>query len=316
MDKIKIDEIELLKKKQAQLNKSKQQKQKKHSRFRDRLKNLAKSPEEIKKWEKETKQVVAPVPMPVPGQTLNLFSKCDDDDSAAMPNTIARSALFAPIARGRRAYVKDEIIASRKDVKIIFSGLQLDIGDADVFMQAVRLADQKKLGTEFQILPYQFLSELGRGGKAKPGKKDLIWLKKAFKRLKNGNITIETNRFEVMLSLIDEYVFDKDTGNHYLRFNPKILALFRKEQYALIDWEKRKKIEVNLSKWLQTYVASNKKGKQKISVEKLKTWCGKEGMRIDKFKTVLKKALKELEKLKIIKDSNINKKDIVTYIRL
>jgi len=304
--------IEDLKLKQAELKKRKGAGKPRQSgpKFKFKAPFTFKSKAEIEAWERENKQAVA-----APVQQLDLFSKCDDD-SAAMPNTIARSALFAPIARGRRKYIDNEVIASRKDVKITFSGVQLDMGDADVFMQAIRLADQKKLGTEFQILPYGFLSELGRCGKTKPGKGNLVWLQKSFMRLRKGLLIVETKKCIFTPSLILDYTYDKTTGAHYLKLDPRIVALFRKEQYALIDWEKRKKIEVNFSKWLQTYIASNKKGTQRVSIEKLKTWCGKEGMRLDKFKTSLKKALEELEKLKIIKNFNINEKNIITYIRL
>ncbi|MCP3942910.1 MAG: hypothetical protein GY710_15680 [Desulfobacteraceae bacterium] len=237
---------------------------------------------------------------------------------AAMPNTIARSALFAPIARGRRKYHDEVMIASRSDVSIGYSGKQLDMGDSDVFMHAIKLAADHDLGEEFQILPYGFLLALGRGGKRKPGATNKKWLRASFKRLKKGVLTIETGSQEKELSLIDEYTYNKKDGTHYLKISPKILFLFRKQQYGLIDWDKRKAIKkrINLAKWLQTYIASNTKGEQRIGVEKLKRWCGQKDRRTDHFTTALKEALKELERVEIISSGKISKTGILTYTRL
>uniref|UniRef100_UPI0039F7093F plasmid replication initiator TrfA n=1 Tax=Sulfuriferula sp. GW6 TaxID=3345112 RepID=UPI0039F7093F len=62
------------------------------------------------------------------------------DWERAMPTSISRSALFAPIGRGRRKRHVDAVIDSRKDVLLTWTGEQLDMGDADVFMQALDLA--------------------------------------------------------------------------------------------------------------------------------------------------------------------------------
>ncbi len=315
--------MEMLKKKQAEkqaeLKKLRtKSRNPKKSTFRNRLKNInVKTTEEIEAWERNNKAVAPASVKPI---QLDLFGHCDDD-SAAMPNAIARSALFSPIARGRRRFIDNELIASRKDVKITFTGIQLDMGDADVFMQAIRLAAEQgflDLDTEFQILPYGFLKELGRCCKTKPGKGNLLWLQKSFMRLRKGLLIIETNECIFTPSLILDYTYNKTTGTHHLKLDSRIISLFYNEQYGLIDWDKRKNIkkEISLAKWLQTYIASNAKGQQIISIKKIKKWCGKENRQSSKFRNSLKKALKELEKLKIIKNSNIDKKGIVKYIRL
>jgi hypothetical protein len=261
---------------------------------------------EVQAWEEQN----APVQKPV---QLDLFP--DYEEVGAMPNTIARSALFSPVCRGRRGYVKEEIVASRKDATITFSGLRLDMGDSDVFMQSIRLAAEYDLGVEFQIQPYGFLSAIGRGGKRKPGKTDLEWLQRSLRRLKAGILTVETDKYLVDLSLIDEYAYDKETGVHQIRINPKIVSLFRREQYGLIDWQKRKEIGVDLGKWLQTYVASNT-GPQKIHIEKIREWSGQKDRRLDKFRKTLIKAFERLDELQIVTGFNLDDRGYISYERV
>jgi hypothetical protein len=293
-------------------NSTKSEKQKDFGSAKRRAANAAK----LKKLANDYKPPVekeksAPVQAPV---QLNLFEDYETE-VAAMPNTIARSALFSPISRGRRKYIDNGFIASRHDVKITYSGLQLDMGDSDVFMQAIRLAAKYKLGIEFQILPYSFLRELGRGGKRQPGKGDLLWLQKSLTRLRKSVLTVETEKLICHPSMVLDYTHDKETGVHHLKLDPRIMSLFRQEQYGLIDWEKRKELNIDLAKWLQTFVTSNKKGPQKISMDKIKKWSGQESQRIDHFKKTLKKAFKELEDLKIIKDFELTDKGQITYYR-
>ncbi len=300
-------ELEILKKKQAELDRRKKEtvgnvkpkvKIKKPIQFRTN--------EEIEQWKKDHAPVQAPV-------QLDLFPEFANE-MAAMPNTIARSALFAPVCRGRRKYINNGLIVSRHDVKITFLGQQLDMADSDVFLHAIRLASQHNLGTEFQILPYSFLNKLGRKGTGENNKK---WLQRSLGRIKGGNLTIETKRYRVMLSLIDDYTYDKDLETHHLRINPKILSLFAREQYGLIDWDDRKAITMDLGKWLQTYIASNEQKKaHKISISKLKKWSGQEHRRLDHYITTLKKALQQLEDLKMIKDVSVSDKGVLTYTRV
>jgi len=61
-----------------------------------------------------------------------LFLPGLEDFMRAMPNHIARSSLFAPVARGRKRIHKDTVLVSRADAVIKFWGEQLDESQADV----------------------------------------------------------------------------------------------------------------------------------------------------------------------------------------
>jgi hypothetical protein len=104
----------------------------------------------------------------------------------------------------------------------------------------------------------------------------------------------------VILHLIDEYDHDKVRDKYYVRVNKKVAELFNRERYSLFDWGKRKQISLGLTKWMQTFIRSNK-GPQRIGIDKIQEWCGKKTRQKSKFKADLKEAFNELEKLGLIK---------------
>jgi len=56
------------------------------------------------------------------GVVVEFPSRWSEEDRA-IPNAIARSALFAPIRRGRRPLYDETLIASRADVEIAIPGI-------------------------------------------------------------------------------------------------------------------------------------------------------------------------------------------------
>ena len=91
-----------------------------------------------------------------------LFLPGMDEFMRAMPNHIARSSLFAPVARGRRRLHDGTLLQSRGDAEIRFSGKQLDEAQADVWMQAMKVAQCQPLGEAVTINRAEFLREIGR----------------------------------------------------------------------------------------------------------------------------------------------------------
>jgi len=80
----------------------------------------------------------------------------------AMPNHIARSSLFAPVAPGRKRMHDRTILVSRSDAVIKFMGKQLDEAQADVWMQAMYEAAKYPLGELVIINRANFLKAIGR----------------------------------------------------------------------------------------------------------------------------------------------------------
>lgn len=238
---------------------------------------------------------------PLPDQKqLPLWS----DLERAIPNHLARSSLFAPISRGARKTHDRSEIASREDVKILFTGKQLDMADCDVFMQALYEGHRAALGERVVINRSQFLDSIGRN----KGRSDYKWLQESFRRLFLGAIEIESKKYAIGgspkssgLHLLDAFDFDPESESYYLKFDPRILALFHNREYALIDWEKRKQLakRVDMAKWLQNYLASHEPGRHRISLKLLKEWMDYASP-LNKFREAVMEALAELERLGIV----------------
>ena len=118
----------------------------------DTLKWLAERTQEAQK-EKDQQAAKAPVQMFLPGL---------EEAMRAMPNHIARSSLFAPVARGRKKYHDETPIVTRADVIMTYTGTQLDEAQSDVWMQLVFLARNTPLGEPVEINRASFLTAIGR----------------------------------------------------------------------------------------------------------------------------------------------------------
>ena len=141
------------------------------------------------------------------------------DSERTIPNIITRSALFGVIKRGPRQYKEMELIASRDDVEIYYTGKTLDQADCTVWMQA--LAFSTVLGRDILVNRFLFLKLLGKT----TGKKDYLWLNNSLHRLMTGVVTIKTSNGELELHLIDTWGRFKDEEHpkeyYLLKHKPK-----------------------------------------------------------------------------------------------
>ena len=135
----------------------------------------------------------------------------------AIPNHIARSSLFAPIARGRRKFHDKEALVSRADVKIYFTGKQLDEADCDVWMQLLHIANQYPLGEPVPINRAEALRSIGRN----TGNNDYLWLHESIRRLHLASIEIGYFCPKVRIGLIQVSLclkcFEKAIMRHGIR---------------------------------------------------------------------------------------------------
>ncbi|WP_449106812.1 plasmid replication initiator TrfA [Pseudomonas mohnii] len=232
----------------------------------------------------------------------------------AIPNHLARSSLFSPCGV-RRQHDRTEV-ASRQDVKIMYTGEQLDMADSDVFMQALTEARGTPLGEKIFINRGNFLRSMGRS----TGTSDYVWLHESFRRLFIGTIEIEAKRFKIGdpstpsgkipkssgLHLLSGFDYDDEQEAYFLSFDARIIGLFYNKEFALVDWQKRLEIRKrrDMAKWLQNYVASHEKGVHRIGLKYLKEWMTYTSPP-NKFKAALGEALGELQRVEIIQEARI-----------
>ncbi len=225
----------------------------------------------------------------------------------AMPNHIARSSLFAPVARGRKRMHKDTVLVSRADAEIRFWGEQLDEAQADVWLQAMHEASKQPLGTPVVITRAAFLKAIGRT----TGKNDYEWLNRSMESLAFAMLVIEVKKPDGQhklaigrtraLHLIEGFDYDDGAEAYTLRIDPRWHGLYGNREFALIDWDKRLQIGrgQDMAKALQRLVATSDETIQRYALDWLKSKLGYSG-RMRDFQDALERAMRELERLEII----------------
>jgi len=235
-----------------------------------------------------------------------------DEFMRAMPNHIARSSLFAPVARGRRKMHDGSILQSRGDAEIRFSGKQLDEAQADVWMQAMKEAQRQPLGTPVVINRAQFLRETGR---AESGQ-NYQWLHRTMQDLAFAMLVIEVTKADGKpklsigktraLHLIAGFDYDEASDEYTLTIDPRWHAMYSNKEFSLIDWVKRREFGRNqdMAKTLQRLVATSASQVQRYSLDWLKAKM-EYSSPLRKFREALVSACKELERLEIIANHKV-----------
>lgn len=237
---------------------------------------------------------------------VQMFLPGMDEFMRAMPNHIARSSLFAPVARGRKKIHKDMVLVSRGDALIKFWGEQLDEEQADVWMQAMHEAIKVPLGEPVIIERAEFLRSIGRATSGQNYK----WLHRTMESLAFAMLVIEVTRSGTpklaigktrAIHMIEGFDYDDEAEAYTLRVDPRWRAMYGNREFALIDWDKRLKFgpRQDMAKALQRLVATSADPVQRYGLDWLKDKLEYAG-RLRDFKDALEKAMRELERLEII----------------
>lgn len=250
-----------------------------------------------------------------------------DDLMRAMPNHLARSSLFAPVARGRKKVHADSVLDSRGDALIRFKGEQLDEAQADVWMQGMFQAIQVPLGQPVVIQRAEFLRSIGRS----PSGQNYQWLQRTMEALAFAMLVIEvqTKDGKPKLSIgrnraihmFDGFDYDSETEAYILLVDPRWREMYGNKEFALIDWEKRLQFGQgqDMAKALQRLVATSSDQVQRYALDWLKKKLAYESP-MRKFREALLSAMHELERLEIIADGSIEKstkgKEQATWTKL
>jgi hypothetical protein len=240
-------------------------------------------------------------------QSTKFFLPGLDDSMRAMPNHIARSSLFAPIARGRKKLLKDAVLISRSDALITYSGEQLDEAQSDVWLHAMHKAIQHgPLGEAVTLRRAEFLRAIGRD----TGAWQYKWLHRTLKDLSFGMLVIEAtiagrSKLQIghtrALHLLQGFDYDDQQETYTYRIDPRWQELFGNKEFILIDWEKRLQFGQgqDMAKALQRLVATSADIEQRYSLEWLKDKL-QYSSPTRKFRKALISALEELKRLGIV----------------
>jgi hypothetical protein len=241
-----------------------------------------------------------------------LFLPGMEEFMRAMPNHIARSSLFAPVAMGHKKIHKDAVLVTRGDATIKFWGEQLDEAQADVWMHAMHEAIKVPLGMPVTIERAAFLRAIGRH----TGNEQYKWLHRTMQALTLAMLMIEVKTKEGRqklaigstdaLHMIEGFRYDNEAGSYVLRIDPRWRDMYGNGEFALIDWAKRLQFGQgqNMAKALQRLVATSNEQVQRYAIDWLKRKL-EYSSPVRKFKESLTSALHELERLEVVAGSRI-----------
>lgn len=237
-----------------------------------------------------------------------LFLPGLDDWLRAMPNSIARSSLFAPIARGKPIHHEQVVLVSRSDAVITYTGYQLDEAKADAWMQLMYEARCVPLGRPVTINRAAFLRAIGRQGCGR----DYTWLKGTMLAFMTATITIEvkksdgSRKYQIgggmrAFHMLESFEYDAESESYSFIIDPRWKGAFGGNEYALIDWKKRRHIAQNhdMAKALQRLVATSSDQVQRFALDWLKEKL-RYGSPMRKFRSALKNAMEELDRVEVI----------------
>lgn len=242
---------------------------------------------------------------------IQLFLPGLEDVLRAMPNHIARSSLFAPVARGRKKLHDGTLIVSRADSDIRFSGRQLDEAQADVWMQCMHEATKHTLGEPIKINRAAFLRAIGRNTSGENYRwlhrtmQDLAFAMLVIEVRKDGKPKLRIGRTRA-LHMIEGFDYHDDTETYTLHIDPRWKAMYAGREFALIDWDKRLQFGTgqDMAKALQRLVAASADSPQRYRLDWLKAKLEYSG-RVRDFRAALTKATGELQRLEIITRAKI-----------
>ncbi|MGB6096554.1 MAG: plasmid replication initiator TrfA [Comamonas thiooxydans] len=259
-------------------------------------------------WLKQrTEEVQAKVEKKVASRPAELFLRGMSEFKRAMPNQIARSSLFAPIARGHRKQLIETLLVTRSDAVMSYSGEQLDEADADITLQLFFEAKNQPLGLPVAVNRAALLRALGRQANVS----QYQWLMRRMKALTEATLIAEakrsdgTRKYSVgktdAFHIVQNFGYDSATKTYSFTLDSRWIVLFGNDEYALLDWEKRKQIGrgQDMAKSLQLLVATSSDPIQRYLLEWLKEKMQYRG-RMRDFKKALARACRELERLNII----------------
>src|SRR5690606_2037405 len=167
------------------------------------------------------RQASTPTPFMLPG--IN-------ETARAIPNYIARSAIFAPVRRGWRALHDDSVFLEGSNILLKGSGKQLSEDHADIWMHAMYLQTTALLGEAPVINRADFLRGMGRptGGSA------YEWLHEGMKDLARFTLCIEARRKDGsikysygnhpstrVIAMIGGFDYHEPTGSYPLYADPR-----------------------------------------------------------------------------------------------
>ena len=237
-------------------------------------------------------------------------------NSSASPKMILRSPLFSAIGRGRRKGLTDLTIFKDDNIRISYTGVQLDQADHDIQLCAVKMLSIYQNTENVQMIKSNkgkieysrvfvddkmFQKEVR--GRVAGG--TLKHIKESFARL-GGKLVIEENGVPeeewINGAIIGKTGYSKKNGKYFFDINHDFIKLFKDDEHQFINMDVRLGLSKGFAKWLYGFVLTFR-GDAKYSAEKLYDMSGSRHKIMRKWiSTQMIPSFKELEEKGIIKN--------------
>lgn len=212
------------------------------------------------------------------------------EESRLVPDAVLRSALFSVQKKGTRAiHWPAKEVASIDNIKIFYTGQQLDQGDLDVWETVLHLSAKVCLGEKIFTSLYEMLKIIGMTINGK----NYEILEQRLNRLTACSVTIDTPKYNYTGSILAGFGREKETDRIFIRLDTDMAVLFRPTRFSQVDWRIRKSLKGQLAQWLHAFYSTHV-NPLPMKVETLHRICGSEAKKLYHFKAELLKALDTL----------------------
>jgi hypothetical protein len=244
------------------------------------------------------------------------------EGTAALMNALIRSEVFSPLEKVKaRERLHDAPLVSQSNYTVVYTGIPLDQGDADVFLQIISLHSGIIPGNPIQISLRPFLQSVGRAY----GTRNRNWMIESLERLSSAyfKIKFSTNTYvgEYSGGILDvEFLQDIKPKKSDLKIMVTIPVQFFNRflhDYTKLPMRKRLALKgkaSQLAKWLHSYYASHREP-YPVSVDFLRKLSGSKIRDLFVFRYQLKLALKLLKDNGDIANWSFDKNDRVEVAR-
>ena len=235
---------------------------------------------------------------------LSLFDLAPwGDDMRAMPNDLARAALFTTRNKKTPREVRQQhvIFHVNKDVLITYTGIELRADDDElVWQQVLEYAKRSPVGTPVSFTFYELCTDLGwpiNGRYYDKAEECLTRLQATAMQFSSGRI----GRLE-SVSLIHRFrVLDrgKKTSRCQVEIDEGMVVLFAGDHYSKFVWEKYRELSPTARRMFDYFVSH--KEPFPLKLETFRLMCGSDSARLKKWREQTGQACEELSQSGLIK---------------
>lgn len=220
------------------------------------------------------------------------------DDMRAMPNDLARAALFTTRNKKtpREVRLQHIIFHVNKDVQITYTGIELRADDDElVWQQILEYAKRSPVGTPISFTFYQLCTDLGwpiNGRYYDKAEECLTRLQATAMQFSSARI----GRLE-SISLIHRFrVLDrgKKTSKCQVEIDEEMVVLFAGDHYSRFVWEKYRELSPTARRMFDYFVSH--KEPFPLKLETFRLMCGSDSSRVKKWREQSGIACDELTK--------------------